>query len=115
MTGAEDTCVLTETPERDGWGAWQKHYGVRSSLPVAVPGGDRLRGVPGARHGDGLGLSVLATTHVRRGDVLPSPIALPLVLVFRLRILKERRRARGALLVHIPEVRAETDPGTGGS
>lgn len=46
LAGREDTCVLTETPERDGWGTWQKHYGVRSSLPVAVPGGDRLRSVP---------------------------------------------------------------------
>ncbi|MDQ3234720.1 MAG: hypothetical protein M3Q07_23185, partial [Pseudobdellovibrionaceae bacterium] len=42
MTDAGDDCVITETPERNAWGAWQNYYGGQLSF-LRVPESSRLR------------------------------------------------------------------------
>jgi hypothetical protein len=42
MTGAGDSCVFTETNQRNGWGTKQTSYGTLHGN-VRVPGGDALR------------------------------------------------------------------------
>lgn len=47
MVSTGDDCVVTETPELDGWGAWQHAY-VVARAPLAVPTSSRLGLLPAA-------------------------------------------------------------------
>jgi hypothetical protein len=43
MVDGGDDCIVTETPRKNAWGAWQRDYGLEGSEEVGVPLADFLR------------------------------------------------------------------------